>query len=45
MQQKNTEQQLLQKQWERALKLLKEGKLGQETLTEEDLIEIAEEFD
>jgi len=45
MQQRNTEQQLLEKQWERALKLLKEGKLGQETLIEEDLIDIAEEFD
>lgn len=45
MQQRNTEQQLLEKQWERALKLLKEGKLGQQTLIEEDLIDIAEEFD
>lgn len=45
MQQRNTEQQLLEKQWERSLKLLKEGKLGQQTLIEEDLIDIAEEFD
>lgn len=45
MQHKNTEKEIFEKQWERAVILLREGKLGEAELIEEDLIEIAEEFD
>ena len=46
MQHTNTkQQQLSEQQSRRALKLLKEGKLGQIELEKEDLVDIADEFD